>query len=151
MTYTHLSAGAFHTVLLRSDGAAVACGINEEGQCKIPSQASWRELLSFSPVSRRYICHDLTIRVHDPVRVLQLDFVCQDETFLLTCSSLAGHEVLRFEASGSALALDAYREIAQKLDANLCSIQVVLPNGKLLASVYKANPFATLSDLAKTL
>eukprot|EP00438_Fugacium_kawagutii_P014427 Skav236082 [mRNA] locus=scaffold2211:330477:330887:- [translate_table: standard] len=31
-----VSAGSFHTVLLRSDGSAVACGNNYYGQCDIP-------------------------------------------------------------------------------------------------------------------
>jgi alpha-tubulin suppressor-like RCC1 family protein len=34
--YTQVSAGAFHTVLLRSDGCAVACGENGYGECEIP-------------------------------------------------------------------------------------------------------------------
>jgi len=32
-----ISAGWNHTVLLRSDGKAVACGKNHSGQCNIPS------------------------------------------------------------------------------------------------------------------
>ena len=32
-----VSAGMDHTVLLRSDGVAVACGMNCFGQCDIPS------------------------------------------------------------------------------------------------------------------
>ena len=35
-TYTEISAGADHTVLLRSDGSAVAIGNNTHGQCNIP-------------------------------------------------------------------------------------------------------------------
>ena len=36
MTYNQVSAGGGHTVLLRSDGQAVACGCNDHGQCLIP-------------------------------------------------------------------------------------------------------------------
>merc|ERR1712232_1441652 len=32
-----VSAGEYHTVLLRSDGTAVACGQNGDGQCDLPS------------------------------------------------------------------------------------------------------------------
>ena len=35
-TYTQVSAGRGHTVLLHSDGNAVACGQNSVGQCTIP-------------------------------------------------------------------------------------------------------------------
>eukprot|EP00438_Fugacium_kawagutii_P033996 Skav211211 [mRNA] locus=scaffold934:85694:86911:- [translate_table: standard] len=34
--YTQVAAGGMHTVLLRSDGSAVACGSNSLGQCDIP-------------------------------------------------------------------------------------------------------------------
>ena len=37
VSYTQVSAGHKHTVLLRSDGRAVACGDNSRGQCNIPS------------------------------------------------------------------------------------------------------------------
>ena len=37
VTYTQVSAGFGHTVLLRSDGRAVACGNNSLLQCKIPA------------------------------------------------------------------------------------------------------------------
>ena len=36
ISYTQVSAGAYHTVLLRSDGNAVACGSNLHGKCNIP-------------------------------------------------------------------------------------------------------------------
>ena len=35
LSYTQISAGSGHTVLLRSDGNVVACGKNNEGQCNI--------------------------------------------------------------------------------------------------------------------
>ena len=34
---TQVAAGRAHTVLLRSDGTAVACGRNFDGQCTIPA------------------------------------------------------------------------------------------------------------------
>ena len=136
ISYTEVSAGEVHTVLLQSDGAAVACGDNPFGQCNIPSLKTWRELLSFAP--RRYTCHD-RLRFSDPVGVLQLDLACQDDALMLTCSSLAGHEVLSFAASGSDLAVDTHRQIAQKLDSNLHSVRVVLPDGQLLTSIYQTN------------
>jgi hypothetical protein len=36
MTYTQVSAGGCHAMLLRSDGSAVACGQNDWRQCSIP-------------------------------------------------------------------------------------------------------------------
>lgn len=37
--YEQVSAGSEHTVLLRSDGAATACGDNSSGQCDLPALA----------------------------------------------------------------------------------------------------------------
>jgi len=36
VAYTQVAAGGIHTVLLRSDGSAVACGGNNYGQCDTP-------------------------------------------------------------------------------------------------------------------
>ena len=41
MSYTQVSAGCVHTVLLRSDGSAVTFGGNDVEQCDIPSCAMW--------------------------------------------------------------------------------------------------------------
>jgi len=138
-------------VLLRSDGTAVACGSNDYGQCKIPSPKSWRELLSFAPPSCGYICYDHRPRVNDPVRVLQLNFVCEYGVCMLTCSSLAGREVLCLEAGVFDLASDTHKRVAQKLNADPQSIQVVLPDGQLLASICEAKPLTTVSDLVDSL
>lgn len=37
LTYTEVAVGWEHTVLLRSDGTAVACGGNDDGQCSLPA------------------------------------------------------------------------------------------------------------------
>ena len=36
VSYMQVAAGGSHTVLLRSDGRAVACGYNVDGQCTLP-------------------------------------------------------------------------------------------------------------------
>ena len=37
LAYSQVAAGYAHTVLLRSDGTAVACGGNSYGQCRLPA------------------------------------------------------------------------------------------------------------------
>ena len=37
LTYKQIAAGSYHTVLLRSEGAAVACGGNIDTQCDLPA------------------------------------------------------------------------------------------------------------------
>ena len=61
LRYTQVSAGYGHTVLLRSDGEAVACGRNGDGQRDIPALPSELARLravtspcSFPPFLRAY-------------------------------------------------------------------------------------------------
>ena len=84
--YTHVSAGGGHTVLLRSDGCAVACGVNNYGQCRVPSLKSWRQWLSFSSPSLRYIS-DLKPLERKPERVLQL-FLNREADAIVVCFCL---------------------------------------------------------------
>ena len=65
-----MAAGANHTILLRSDGRAVAVGDNEEGQCNIPNLDPGTHYI----VDSRPVGNDL---------ILQLDLVCEDESFML--------------------------------------------------------------------
>ena len=135
MSYTQVLAGGARTVLLRSDGTAVACGLNDCGQCNIlplePGQfytaSSGKEF------------------------VFQLDFAREDDAIMLSCSSLAGHEVLRLKALGGDLAWETHRRIAQELSISLPSLRLVLPDGALLASVCRANPLATIADVSEHL
>ena len=48
LSYTQISAGFTHTVLLRSDGSVVACGDNDVGQWNIPPL---NEGLSYTQIS----------------------------------------------------------------------------------------------------
>ena len=56
-TYVQASAGYAHILLVRSDGCAVACGNNEEGQCNIPSLNAERSTSSGSSAAQRYVAH----------------------------------------------------------------------------------------------
>ena len=133
-----VSAGVDHAVLLRTDGSAYACGLNQHGQCSIPS-----------PEPGTFYVEDRTFHWRD--RVLQLDFVSDENEVILTCLDLAGQEVLRLKAQGSDLALDAKKRIAEKLHISLQSLQLVLPDGELLATVCKATPLVTVAELCKSL
>eukprot|EP00435_Cladocopium_sp_Y103_P031149 s2565_g7.t2 len=134
MSYVQVYAGGFHTVFLRSDGTAVASGWNHHGQCDIPR-------------IKRPGC----VYVADPTRprgkdlILQVDFTFKDPASVTwICSNLAGVEKLRFEASASDLASEIHSHIACDLNASLQDLQLVLPDGQLLASIYATNPKATV-------
>ena len=59
ISYSQVSAGRCHTVLLRSDGRAVACGSNYRGQCSIPPLD---EGISYSQVSAG-LSHTVLLRI----------------------------------------------------------------------------------------
>ena len=132
--YTQVSAGEKHTVLLRSDGCAVACGINNVGQCDISQLGPGKSYIS-----------DLRSSEH---LVLQAVLSFKDDAVSVLCSTLSGNEMLRMNVGGSDLAWDIHKGIARELSVNLQNLQVVLPNGRLLAGVCFANPETTIADVA---
>ena len=134
MSYIQVYAGGFHSVFLRSDGVAVASGWNHHGQCDIPT------------IKKRGCVY-----VADPARprgkdlILQVDFAFKDLVSVTwICSNLAGAEKLRFEALASDLASDIHSRIASDLNVSLQDLQLVLPDGQLVLSIYAANPKATV-------
>ncbi|CAL1141716.1 unnamed protein product, partial [Cladocopium goreaui] len=130
------SAGDHHTVLLRSDGRAVACGLNGDGQCDIPTLDPGTWYAADVSVGRNL--------------VLQLDCSCQADAMLLTFSGLTGEEVMHLNASPSDPAWNTQKRIARELKVPLQSLRVVLPDGQLLASACRANPGASLADVIET-
>merc|ERR1712172_394690 len=72
-TYTQVSAGDCHTVLLRSDGTAVACGANGVGQCRIPAP---EDGVFFVPTSLS--TPDLVVQLWFDTSAGILEAVCRD-------------------------------------------------------------------------
>jgi len=147
-SYVQVCAGGKHTVLLRSDGQVVACGKNREGQCNIPSLKSWGEWFGNKSSTCRYVCDVLTPGGKD--RVVQLDFLLEDDAVILTCVGLDGMELLRLKAQKYDVVVDVSRRIARELNISVQSLRLVLPDGQLVASVIQANPKANLSDVIST-
>jgi len=81
-------------------------------------------------------------------RVVQVDFLLEGDTgVILTCVGLDGLEVLRLKAQRSDRAVDVCSRVARELNTNARNLRLVLPDRRLLASISKANTFATLSDV----
>eukprot|EP00435_Cladocopium_sp_Y103_P028929 s186_g7.t1 len=146
ISYIQVSAGLCHTALLRSDGRVVACGANDDRQCNIPSLKSWHELLTCASSSRRYSCDSAAVQ-KIPDRVIQMDFASDGDAVMLTCSSLAGCEVFCLKALRSDLVAETHQRVARELAVPLRSLRVVLPGGRVLADVLRANPVASLADV----
>ncbi|CAK9056746.1 unnamed protein product [Durusdinium trenchii] len=171
--YTQVSAGHAHSVLLRSDGSAVACGTNDVGQCDIQPL---EEGVCYTQVSAGHVHSVLLQSDGSGVAfgdnrfgtcsfpsvettgccylvdcgkdyILQVGVAFKDDAAVLTCCDLAGQEVLRVRASESDLAWDTHKRIASDLQVGLPNLRLVLPDGRLLASICRTNPLATIADL----
>ena len=135
MVYTQISAGLYHTVLLRSDGCAVAIGDNEDGQCDIPT-----------PEPGISYIRDMTC---GGALALQLEFVRKDDAVTLICSTLSGEERRRLTAQAVDSAWETHKRIARELKMHLPNLQLVLPDGQLLAQICHANPGASVAEVAQ--
>ena len=177
MSYTQVSAGSGHSVLLRSDGIAVAVGQNDEGQCNIPLL---EDGMSYTDVLAGGL-HTLLFRSDGQVvvcgrndegqcnipsleagscyiggrklllesRALQLEFVHDGDSVTLVCTNLAGNEAIRVSTRRSDMALNACKLIAHELDVNIQDLELVLPDGQLLVAICLAHPHATVADVSE--
>ena len=134
LSYTQVSAGRWHTVLLRSDGTAVACGRNNSGQCNIAQMEPGTEYVG-----------NLLSSVYT---VLQVDFRVEDDKVSLLCLSMVGDEVLRLNPNWSDLAWDTHKHIAREVGKPLQSLELILPDGQLLANVCQAQTETSIADIA---
>jgi hypothetical protein len=133
--YYQISAGHSYTVLLQSDGRPFADGKNDHGQCHIPWPKSgmYRDNFTYGT--------DLA---------LQLEFVDEDDAVKLICSTLAGEERLHLTAQGVDSAWETHKRIARELSVNLPNLQLVLPDGQLLANTCRANPRISVAEVAQS-
>ena len=157
--FLHVSAGGRHTVLLRSDGHAVACGSNAFGQCRIPEfldgqfyvqvlamkghtvllRNDGRALAFGSTSAGQCNLPSLTpgtqyisgLRSPKNDLLVQLDFV-EDDAVRLRCSNLGGQEMLCSNAHDSEPAWGTHKRIA-------CELNVVLQDLQLLTSNLSGN------------
>jgi len=79
---------------------------------------------------------------------VQVDFLLEDDAgVILTCIGLDGLELLRLKAQKSDRTVDVCSRMARELNTNTQNLRIVLPDARLLGTICKANPFATLSDV----
>ena len=136
MAYIQISAGDRHTVLLRSDGCAVAIGDISFEKCNIvPPEPGIR-----------YISD----RTHGRDLALQLELVGEDDAITLTCSTLAGEERFRLTAQGIDSAWETHKRIARDLNVNLANLHLMLPDGQLLAKVCRMNPGTSVAKVSQS-
>ena len=111
VTYTQISSGSDHTLLLLSDGTAVACGSDFDGQCSIPALADGEAYGGKQIV--------LTVNSHAEFRFL------------------SGREFCRIEIPAASVfwrtsLLELQHEFVRRMGAAHWRYRVVLPTGELL-------------------
>merc|ERR1712014_449801 len=95
-----VSAGSCHTVLLRSDGHAVAVGLNSDGQCNMPE-----------------LVHDAA-HVDHSSGVLVRQLLCKElgaAHVSMSCFALTGEEICKVVLPAEASIESAQRKIAQEI------------------------------------
>ena len=68
----------------------------------------------------------------------------------LICSTLFGEECFRLTLEGADAAWEAHQRIARDMNVNLPNLQLVLPDGQLLAKVCCANPGASVAEVSQS-
>ena len=165
LNYTQVAAGAHHTVLLRSDGAAVACGDNSAGQCDIPALGAG---LSYTDVfaGRKHTvllrsdgtavaCGDNGSRQCDlpsldgglsfglPTLVLQASFDGASVVF----KSCGGGELFQLTAAVTDSLADMRVVLAARMGPLCTRIDAIFPGGEVLSKLLREEPLAVLGLL----
>merc|ERR1711971_1078365 len=122
LTYTQVSAGELHTVLLRSDGAVVACGQDDHGQCNIPALDG----------DLKYRQNKLRPRV-----ILQARFRNTADSFVMHLCFLSGVEHSQTIILPTDVISDVLARLGRALGAH-CPLEVLMPSGELLSMVNSA-------------
>ena len=125
ISYTQVAAGGDHTVLLKSDGTAVAFGGNCHGECNIPALAAGVKYTSNEGMSRT---------------VLSLHFGNGYAAFCL----LTGEEWLRIEVNAADSFSDLRLRYVKGMEGAHGRFNVVLPTGTLLDKICKQTPSASV-------
>ena len=82
---------------------------------------------------------------------LQLEFLREDDAVALICLTLAGEERLRATTQGIDAAWETHKRIAREMGVNLPNLQLILPDGQLLAKVCHTNPGASVAAVTQSL
>ena len=155
-----------HTVLLRNDGTAVACGENRFEQCNLPALD---EGLTYTQVAAGGF-HTVLLR-SDGTAVAcgrnddeQCSLPALDEGLTYTRSqthsivlqawfhggsmhfvTLNGEELCRIETTPTDRLVDIFRHLITEIGAMACKVVVVFPGGEVLSEILSKEPSVTVS------
>ena len=125
------AAGHSHTVLLRSDGRAVAVGDDRRGQCRIPELEAGARYVTDRRAGEGLIVH-LSVSSAGP------------GSLTLTCEGLAGAELAQLVVQRTDRAAAVHRALAARLQVRQHNLRAALPDGRLLGDCAPAAPIAEI-------
>ena len=174
LLYTQVSAGLWHSVFLRSDGNAVNCGRRELSGGEIPSLPEGLRYVEVAAGSQRtallrsdgvvVTCGGNGIKqcnlypdpcktfvgslLDDAQLIVQCVLKIEEGLKVLSLYSLAGENLLNLvPLDWLDLAWDIHLMIARELHQAIQRLQILLPDGRLLAKLCETRPGITISDL----
>merc|ERR1712217_251705 len=130
VTYTQAAAGNEHTVLLRSDGTAVASGFNVYGQCNIPPLPDGVCYIKAAPSVNR--------------TVLSLHLGSDQAAFYL----LNGAEVCKIEVVATDNMVDIRKRFMERMKVSHGRFHVMLSTGESLNAVCSQHPSVSVGHFA---
>ena len=87
---TQITAGAYHTCALRTDGAAVCWGYNDFGQALVPPHSTARPVISGSPTVGSTLSASTGTWENAPTGYAYAWLRCSTNNTLASCSTIAG-------------------------------------------------------------
>ena len=167
LTYTQVAGGAHHTVLLRSDGTAVACGYNDSGRCDLAAVEGgltntqvagglFHTVLLRSDGTAAACGYNICGQCDLPALEGGLTFACSFRTFVLQASfdgtsmhfmTLGGEELCHFEAAATDHLADLRGQLVHDIGSMCSRVDVVLPGGKLISKIISEEPLTVLKQV----
>jgi len=144
VAYTHMAAGAFHSLLLRSDGTIATCGSDADGMSTIPSLQTWVEWLNLWPAKTRYVA-DLLQNGGQGILLLQAS--CDGR--VVRFDRLSGETAYEMVASPSEdrQFSDLQVFLTRELRLQSTDFDVIFPEGELLSKLVAGQPFMSISSV----
>ena len=171
-SYTQVAAGTQHTVLLRSDGTAVAFGMDDYGECRIPvleagvsytqvAAGGYHTVLLRSDGRTVALGSDHHLQCRIPsnpspsvqyiearvreVLVLQAHF----EGDMIQLFTLSGNLACEVDIEGCKSLTDLHSDLVEKLGMQINRFDVIFPgpDGERLSSMLREGPRRHISNL----
>ena len=163
-----VAAGFAHTVLLKSDGTAVACGRNDHGQCNIPALKEGVSYTNVAVVHTSTAHHTVLLKSDGsavacgcnlygqcdiPELPKGIRYVGRDKQIMVTLSFgnshvalclLSGRELYRIEVDPTWRFLDVQHAIIAMIGTDYGKFCIIMPSGEPFNTLCKQSPSCSI-------